>query len=138
MVGAFRNLYSEEGGRRPSIDGLAFMGLDSSEAERLELPFSEEEVFAALSDLGKDKALGPDGFTMTFWLFRWDVVKVEVLGVFSDFHEGGGGRFVNSMNATFLVLAPKKEDAKDLKDFRSISLVGSLYKLLAKVLANRF
>ena len=42
------------------------------------------------------------------------------------------------MNATFLVLAPKKEDAKDLKDFRSISLVGSLYKLLAKVLANRF
>ncbi|RVW48007.1 Transcription initiation factor TFIID subunit 12 [Vitis vinifera] len=41
-------------------------------------------------------------------------------------------RFVKSMNATFLVLAPKKEDAKDLKDFRSISLVGSLYKLLAK------
>ena len=138
MVGAFRNLYSEEGGRRSSIDGLTFMGLDSNEAERLEFLFSEEEVFVALSDLGKDKTLGPDGFTMTFWLFCWDVVKVEVLGFFSDFHERGGGRFVKSMNATFLVLAPKKEDAKDLKDFRSISLVGSLYKLLAKVLANRF
>lgn len=32
---------------------------------------------------------------------------------------------------------PKKGGAKDLKDFRSISLVGGLYKLLAKVLANR-
>ena len=41
------------------------------------------------------------------------------------------------MNAIFLVLVPKKGGAKELKDFRSISLVGSLYKLLAKMLANR-
>ena len=38
---------------------------------------------------------------------------------------------------TFLVLTPNKGGAKDLKDFRPISLVGSLYKLLAKVLANK-
>ena len=41
------------------------------------------------------------------------------------------------MNATFLVLVPKKEGVDDLKDFRLISLVRGLYKLLAKVLANR-
>ncbi|KAL6329246.1 hypothetical protein AAG906_014858 [Vitis piasezkii] len=105
MVGAFHNLYSEEGGWHPCIDGLSFMGLDSNEVERLELPFSKEEVFTTLSDLGKDKASGSDGYTMAFWLFCWDVVK--------------------------------KGCAKDLKDFRSISLVGSLYKLLAKVLTNR-
>ena len=35
------------------------------------------------------------------------------------------------------MLIPKKEGAEDLRDFRSISLVGSVYKLLAKVLANR-
>ena len=65
-VGSFHNLYSEEGGWHPCIDGLTFMGLDSNEVERLELPFSEEEVFAALSNLGKDKAPGPNGFTMAF------------------------------------------------------------------------
>ncbi|RVW34516.1 hypothetical protein CK203_115335 [Vitis vinifera] len=41
------------------------------------------------------------------------------------------------INASFLVLIPKKGGTEDLKDFRPISLVGSLYKLLAKVLANR-
>ena len=55
---------------------------------------------------------------------------------FREFHERG--RFVKSLNATFLVLVPNKEGAENLKDFKPISLVGSLYKLLAKVLANRF
>ena len=135
MVGAFQKLYSKEEGWRPSIDGLSFMGLDNNEAEGLENLFSEEEVFVALTDLGKDKASRPDGFTMAFWLFGWDVVKVEIMGFFREFHERS--KFVKYLNATFLVLVPKKGGAEDLKDFRPISLVGSLYKLLVKVLANR-
>ena len=47
------------------------------------------------------------------------------------------GSVERSLNATFLVLVPKKEGVDDLKDFRLISLVRGLYKLLAKVLANR-
>ena len=58
VVGAFQKLYSEEEGWRPSIDRLSFMGLDNSEVEGLENPFPEEEVFAVLTDLGKDKAPG--------------------------------------------------------------------------------
>ena len=41
------------------------------------------------------------------------------------------------LNTTFIVMNPKKEGAKDFKDFHPISLVGSLYKLMAKALANR-
>ena len=47
------------------------------------------------------------------------------------------GTFQRSLNSTFLLLLPKKERAEDLRDFRPISLVGSVYKLLAKVLVNR-
>jgi hypothetical protein len=33
-------------------------------------------------------------------------------------------------------LVPKKADAVEMKDFRPISLVGGMYKILSKVLAN--
>ena len=111
------------------------MGLDNSKVEGLENHFSEEKMFEALTNLIKDKVLGSDGFTMAFWLFGWDVVKIEIMGFYREFHERR--RFVKSLNATFLVLVPKKGGVEDLKDFKPISLVGSLYKLLAKVLANR-
>ena len=42
-----------------------------------------------------------------------------------------------SLNATFIALIPKKNGASNIRDFRPISLVGSVYKILAKVLANR-
>ena len=44
--------------------------------------------------------------------------------------------FERSLKATFLVLVPMKGGAKDLKNFRPISLARGLYKLLAKVLNN--
>ena len=41
------------------------------------------------------------------------------------------------MNATFISLIPKKYDAIEVRDFRPISLIGGVYKIIAKVLANR-
>ena len=133
--GVFKNLLTDPGDWHPSMEGLDFNRIDVEEAARLEEVFTEEEVFSALSDLNGDKAPGPDCFSLSFWQFSWDFVKEEVMGFLKEFHEHG--RFVKSLNSTFLVLIPKKADAEDLRDFRPISLVGGLYKLLAKVLANR-
>ena len=58
-----------------------------------------------------------------------------MLAVFPDFHDYGS--FVRSINATFLCLIPKKPGAVECKDFRPISLVTRVYKIIAKVLANR-
>ncbi|RVW56146.1 hypothetical protein CK203_080827 [Vitis vinifera] len=97
--------------------------------------FSENEIHSALMEMNGDKALGLDGFTMAFWQSCWEFVKVEILEMFKEFHEQSS--FLKSLNNTFLVLIPKKGGAVDLGDFRPISLLGGLYKLLAKVLANR-
>ena len=57
------------------------------------------------------------------------------MAVFEEFHQHC--KFEKSLNATFIALIPKKNGASNIRDFRPISLVGSLYKILAKVLANR-
>ncbi|KAL6343127.1 hypothetical protein AAG906_019670 [Vitis piasezkii] len=116
---AFKVLLSSSGDWRPSISGLQLETLDQLDASTLESPFTEEEVFNALLSCNGDKAPGPDGLSMAFWQFAWDFVKADVLCFFKEFYENG--KFWESR----------------FGDFRPISLVGSLYKWLAKVLANR-
>ena len=82
-----------------------------------------------------DKALGPDGFSLAFYRHCWGVVKRDVLVVFKEFYQHN--KFEKSFNATFIALIPNKNGASNIQDFRPISLVGSVYKILTKVLANR-
>jgi hypothetical protein len=63
------------------------------------------------------------------------VVESDVLVVFEEFYELC--TFEKSLNATFLALIPQKQNAQNVKDFRPITLIGSLYKLVSKVLTNR-
>ena len=132
---AFQPFLSDNWEWRAEIDNLSFATLNLEEARRLEVPFREEEVLKALNDMNGDKALGPDGFTIAFWQASWNFVKEDVMNMFRDFYNNG--TFAKSLNSTFIVLIPKKGGAEDLKDFRPTNLVESIYKLLAKVLANR-
>ena len=101
----------------------------------MEIPFIETEVHTNLMEMNEDKAPGPDGFTMAFWQRCWDFAKEEILDMFKEFHEHKS--FLKSLNNAFLILIPNKSGVEDLGDFRPISLLGGLYKLMAKVLANR-
>ena len=62
-------------------------------------------------------------------------MEKDVMDFFDYFH--WHSIFERSLNASFLTLIPKKCNAVHIKDFCLISLVGSVYKLLSKVLANR-
>ena len=131
---AFQILFSDPGGWSPSLPDLEINEISSEDSARLEENFSKEEIWNAISSLNSDKAPGPDGFPIAFWIFSWEFVKEEVLGFFREFHDQC--RFVKNLNATFLVLIPKKQTVEDFKDLRPISLVGGLYKILTKVFAN--
>ena len=117
------------------LDGLSFSSISSEEASWLKRPFEEEEICKVVSNMNGDKAPGSDGFPVSFYHACWPILKGDVLAVFFEFHEYGS--FVRSLNATFLSLIPKKTNAVEVKDFWPISLVGSVYKILAKVLANQ-
>jgi hypothetical protein len=117
------------------VDGIFFDSISESDASWLERSFEEEEVRKVVSTMNGDKALGPNGFSMAFFQACWDVVSVDIMKVFYDFH--GRGLFEKSLNASFISLIPKIPGATSIKDFRPISLVGGIYKIIAKVLANR-
>ena len=71
---------------------------------------------------------------MAFFHHCWQVLEKDVLAFFEEFYQYS--KFEKSLNTTFIVLIPKKNYASNIRDFRHISLVGSMYKILAKVLAN--
>jgi hypothetical protein len=135
VVQYYESLFTEPYSWRPRLDDLDFSSLGEVEASSLETPFEEREVLEVVKGMNRDKAPGPDGFSMAFYQDCWDVLKSDIMGVFHDFH--AHSKFVKSLNATFIALIPKISGAIDLKDFRPISLVSGVYKIIAKVLANR-
>jgi hypothetical protein len=114
---------------RPTLDGLDFNTISMEEAASLDSPFEENEVFEVISHMNGDKSSGPDGFSMAFFQTCWQVIKEDLMAVFSDFHKRG--MFEKSLNATFLTLIPKKSDALEVCDYRPVSLVGGVYRILA-------
>jgi mannosylglycoprotein endo-beta-mannosidase len=99
-------------------------------------PFSEEEVHKAVNLMPSDKAPGTDGFTGAFFKKCWEHIKVDVMNAIGGFGElhAHGLHWLNSAN---IVLLPKKEGAEDISDFRPISLIHAIAKIIAKLLALR-
>ena len=73
---------------------------------------------------------------MAFFQSCWSVVKEEIMEIFQNFHTQAV--FEKSLHIAFLTLIPKKENAMEIKDFWQTSLVGGIYKIISKVLANWF
>ncbi|XP_031125428.1 uncharacterized protein LOC116027784 [Ipomoea triloba] len=103
--------------------------------EALLLPFTAEEVKAALYSMFLDKAPGPDGMNPGFYQHFWDVVGTDV----TDFvlHCLHSGSFPDSLNDANIVLIPKKNPPETVSDLRPIALCNVIYKIMAKMLANR-
>lgn len=47
------------------------------------------------------------------------------------------GSYSGAFNSTFIYLIPKKDKGEAFVDYRSISLCNCIYKMTAKVTANR-
>ena len=85
--------------------------------------------------MDRDKAPRLDGFTIVVFQDCWDMIKEDLVRVFAEFHRS---RIINeSTNASFIVLLPKKSLTKKISDFKPISLITSLYKIIVKVLSGR-
>jgi len=84
---------------------------------------------------GGDKSPRPDGFNFNFINEFWGVLKPEFRRFVDEFHVHGS--FPKGSNTSFLALIPKSNQPQSFNDYRPISLIGCMYKIIAKLLANR-
>jgi hypothetical protein len=131
----FRNQYSHQNRPRASCSNLEFSRLQPSSSAALELPFSVEEIKAAVWDCDGNKAPGPDGINLFFIKKAWNIIGGDIIQMVDEFYRTN--LLLAGINSTFVTLIPKIKGANKLSDFRTISLVGSLYKIFSKILATR-
>ncbi|KAH1033486.1 hypothetical protein J1N35_045660 [Gossypium stocksii] len=113
---------------------LNFKRLNESEARNLELSFSMEEIKEAMWSCDENKAPCSDDFNL-FFRKCWGVVQNDLFEMLREFYITG--KLERSINLSFIVLIPKNENLIRISEFRTICLVSSLYKIVAKVLLRR-
>ena len=111
------------------MDGLILSSLTESQQADIELLFSKEAFTALL--LQQNVRSG--GMTIAFLQGNWDTFKVDSLRIFIEFRSTR--EFVESLNATFVIIIPRKFGTQDIKDYRPIILIGYVHKLLSNAMA---
>jgi hypothetical protein len=79
--------------------------ISQEENSRLAQPFSEEEVWDAIFQMEHNKASGPYGFPAEFYQSRWEIIKEDLMALFTDFHHGDLPLY--SLNCGTIILLPK-------------------------------
>ncbi|KAJ0478339.1 putative RNA-directed DNA polymerase [Helianthus annuus] len=131
----FKDKFDEPMKRRPKLLVNEFQKISLNQARALTGHFSEKEIKDAIWECGGDKAPGPDGFTFKFVKRFWEELKPKFMELMYQFYVSG--RINPGCNSSFFTLIPKVQDPQQLSEYRPISLIGVVYKVIAKTLANR-
>ncbi|XP_048493141.1 uncharacterized protein LOC104908756 [Beta vulgaris subsp. vulgaris] len=134
-VSYFQKIFQEDVKNRPKFENLEFQQLLPSQRDMLCEPFSYDEIDAAVASCDGNKAPGPDGFNFNFVKTAWEVIKQDVYDMVRRFWNTA--KLPKGCNNAFIALVPKIETPTSFKDYRPISMVGCLYKIVSKILARR-
>ncbi len=94
-----------------------------------------EEIHKAIQALPKGKALGHDGIPIEFFQACASEVVPTLLKAFTAMLASGEASYY--INKGHITLIPKTGDRSKLRNWRPITLLGSVYKILAKTLVGR-
>ena len=65
----------------------------------------------------------------------WEVIKDEIYVSVMEFFATGSS--VRQLNVTWVTLIPKVENPRSIEQYRPISMVGTLYKIISNILSFR-
>lgn len=94
-----------------------------------------EEVEEIVKGMKKNKALGPDGFTMEFYQAGWHFLGQDILEVIEE--SRSHQKVWPGLNSTLLSLIPKSAHSETAQIFHPIALCNVIYKIIATLMAKR-
>jgi hypothetical protein len=102
----------------------------------LDRPFSHEEIWQAICLMLQNKAPCPDGFTERFFKLCWPIIRLDIMAAIDSLYNLRS-QDLNLLNKANIILVPKKDGVESIRDFRPISLIHGVAKIITKVLALR-
>jgi hypothetical protein len=102
--------------------------------DQISAPFTKEEIDNVVKQMPTDKAPGPDGFNGMFFKKCWHIIKEDIYQLCNDFFSGEVS--LQAINSSFITLIPKNSNPVSPNDFRPISLLNSVLKLITKLMAD--
>jgi hypothetical protein len=82
-----------------------------------------------------NKAPGPDGFPAEFYQNFWEIIKSDLLELFTFLHAGQLELFC--LNFGEIILLPKIKEAERIQQYRPICLLNVSFKIFTKVATIR-
>jgi hypothetical protein len=117
------------------MGNAGFMKLNENQTTWLERDVTIEEVHLAIFSSEGSKALGLDGFNFNFYKKFWELMKHDLFTMVLEFSRRG--KLPKGINTSYIALIPKVASSSSFNDYRPISLLNGLYKIIANILATR-
>ena len=131
----FNDLFRSRGCNGDFIFSCVKSRVTEEQNSFLTRPFEPVEVKEAIFSMHPDKSHGPDGMNPCFFQQFWDLVGKDVID--AVLFNLNNCLMPTGLNATSIVLIPKTKKPERMSEFRPIALCNVLYKVMAKVVANR-
>jgi hypothetical protein len=94
-----------------------------------------EEVKRAVWDCDSSKAPEPDGYTFAFYKKTRHLLSKEIFLMVTEFFRNCN--LLKGIISSFVALIPKNKNPASISEYRPISPIHGLYKIVAKLLSSR-
>lgn len=98
----------------------------------LDDPIDEREIREAINAMPSNKSSGLDGLPIEFFKAFWDIVKHDIVSLVQSPIWA-----IGTINKAAITLIPKKINPTSIFDYKPISVINMIPKILTKILANR-
>lgn len=92
------------------------------------------EIERAVFSLGRHSFPGVDGIFGVFFTSCWPIIGPLVVAAIQNFFSSG--KLLKACSSFLIALIPKKPNPASFQDYRSISLLNFIYKIITKVMVS--